>query len=420
MRSSHAVVSKLASGFHVANTPALRTIALISLEHVNAAKVEKIEGPSPSVIRTRLPSRNRDLQGLFEVDDQDSPATGQDGPDLPNGIDPVLRKFDSSTTSGTAAVPNNGTAAKPLEPVKSPPLTQKVQGVPSPKPAPVRNSNTASYLAPVHSYMNEWENAPSADMYTPPPDLRPWGSEDTPSLENVSKGKSNSGQTAKRVNRTASREATSRISDAAEQNSIGKLDRQHVGKGATRSPTGGKARQNLGQSPPPRHNSKEIPEFVPRTSWTASSGLLGSKFSSPSMETFGPQSSESGTVAINRHGERVDLPLSRPSAEDQARFDSRWQSVKLCNDHHLRGECRAQNCKFDHDPIDEGMRLALRVSARKISCKLGTECRRADCTCGHHCPYRLKSRCTNKQCPFLARGMHKVDDLNVDKFVRAH
>ena len=420
MRSSYAVVSKLASGFHVASTPALRTIALISLEHVNATKVEKAEGSSPSVIRSRLPSRNRDLHGLFEVDDQDSPTTGQDGVPPPNSMDPVLQEFDSSTTSGTAAVPSNGMAAQPLEPVKSPPPTQKAQGFPSPKPAPVRHSNTAPYLAPVHSYMNEWENAPSADMYTPPPDLRPWGSEDTPYLDNISKSKSNGGQTAKRVNQTASREAISRTSDAAEQNSIGKLDRQHAGKSTTSSPTGGKARQILGQSPPPRRNPKEIAEFVPRTSWTASSGLLGSKFSSPSTETFSPQSSKSGTVAINRHGERIDLPLSRPSAEDQARFDSRWQSVKLCNDYHLRGGCGAQHCKFDHDPIDEGVRLALRVSARKISCKLGTQCRRADCTCGHHCPYRLNSRCTNKQCPFLARGMHKVDDLTVDKLVEAN
>jgi hypothetical protein len=65
MRSSHAVVGKFASTFHFANTPALRTIALISLEHANGTSVEK-DGESPSsVVRTRVSTRNHDLHGLF-------------------------------------------------------------------------------------------------------------------------------------------------------------------------------------------------------------------------------------------------------------------------------------------------------------------------------------------------------------------
>ena len=424
MRPSHAVIGRFASGFHVALTPALTTIPLISLEHADGTIAEKNEESRSSVTRTRFPARNHDLHGLFEVEDQDSPATEQGGANQSSGVEPTTQKRDSSTTSSIAAVPRTGETANPSPPVKSPPLMQEANNplsVPSPNNlTPVQHSNTAPFLGPVHSYMNDWESAPSADIYTPPPDLRPWGSEDGPSWEDASNNKGNDNPIAKRSDRSASREASRKNSDAFEKAPVGKPNHQNSGKGAAGGAMVRKAKQVPRQSLPPR-SPKDFPGFISQSGPGISSGLLESKYSSPSSQPLNPQSASNATVAINRHGQRIDLPLPRPSPEDQARFDARWHGKKMCNDHHLRGECSTGgDCKFDHEPIDEGMRLALQTSARKIPCKSGPGCRRRDCPNGHHCPYRPNpGGCTNKQCFFNARGMHRVDDVKIDSFVPA-
>jgi hypothetical protein len=396
---------------------------LISLEHANGTIGEKNEESRSSVTRTRFLARNHDLHGLFEVEDQDSPATEQSEVNKSSGIDSTAQKRDSSTTSSTAVVPRNGETADPSPPVKSP-LTQEAKNpisVPSPNNVtPVQHSNTAPFLGPVHSYMNEWESAPSADIYTAPPDLRPWGSEDGPSWEDASNNGCNGKSIAKTSDRSASREASRKSSDAFEKASLGKPNHQNSGKGAASGPVVRKAKQTPRQSFPPPPSPKEVTEFIPQSGPGISSGLSELKYPSPSSQPLTPQSASNATVAVNRHGQRIDLPLPRPSAEEQARFDSRWHTKKLCNDHHLRGECSSRDCKFDHRPIDEGVRLALKISARKIPCKIGPGCRRRDCPNGHHCPYQLNSGgCTNKQCTFHARGMHKVDDLKMNGFVPA-
>jgi hypothetical protein len=422
MRSSNAVIGRFASTFHVAPTPALTTIPLISLENANDTIAEKNEESRSSVTRTRFPARNHDLHGLFEVEDQDSPATEQSEANQSSDINPTAQKHDSSTTSSTAAVPRNG-ERDPSPPPKSHPVMQEAKeplNVPPPPNnlTPVQHPNTAPFLGPVHSYMNEWESAPSADIYTPAPDLRPWGAEDGPSWEDASNNEYNGRSIAKTSDRSTSREESSKSPDAFERASVGKPSYYNSGKGAAGGPMVRKAKQIPRQSLPPVRSPRDVPEFIPQSGPDLSSGLLESKYSSPSGQPLTPQSASSATVAVNRHGQRIDLPLARPSAEDIARYDSRWHTKKLCNDHHLRGECASRDCRFDHEPIDEGIRLALKNSARKIPCKIGPSCRRRDCPNGHHCPYRLNpGGCTNKQCAFNARGLHKVDDLSMDRFV---
>jgi hypothetical protein len=223
MRSSHAVVSNFASTFHIANTPALRTIALISLEQTNGTSVEKNKESRSSVVRTRGPARNHDLQGLFEVEDQKSPVSEQNGANQPNSVDPSAPERDSSTTSNSAVFPRDSEAAKPAEPIRSLQLTQETKksiSVNTPNATPVHHSNTAPYLGSVHSYMNDWENAPSSDIYTPPPDLRPWGSEDAPSWDDAANTKSNGDQIEKAAHRNSSRDETRKSSDTSEANLI--------------------------------------------------------------------------------------------------------------------------------------------------------------------------------------------------------
>ena len=420
LRSSHAVVGKFASAFQVANTPALRTIALISLERGNATTIENIEESSPSVIRIQRPSRDRDLHSIFAVENPDSPVNGQGGLNAPIGVDSPALDFDSSTTSGNVAIALIGNRAEPPQPIKSPTLTQGAQKLLSPNPTAAHKPKITSSQKPVHSFMNDWENAPSTDMYTPPPDHRPWGSEDAPSWDNATESMSSSVYVANRANGSTSREATGRGSAASQKSSVSKSDRRDAGKRLTSSQTGGRARQDWGQSSVPLRSPREVPEFILQNSQAMSAGLLESKFSSPSREITNPQP-QIGGVAVNRNGQRIDLPLPQPSAEDKARFKSRMQVSRPCNTFHIWGDCKANHCKYDHDPIDEGVRLALVVGARLLPCKSGTDCRRLDCYLGHLCPHRFDpAGCIDKSCPFFAKGMHDVDDLTVDKFVQSH
>jgi hypothetical protein len=425
MRSSNAVIGRFATAFPVASTPALTTIPLISLEHANGIIAERNEESRSSVTRARFPPRNHDLHGLFEVEDPDCPATEESRVNQSSGMDSTVQKRDSSTTSRTTAVPRNGETAEPPPPVESPPPMQEAKdplNAPSPNNlAPAKYSNTAPFLGPVHSYMNEWESAPSADIYTPPPDFRPWGSEDGPSWEDASNNGHDGKSVAKTSDRSASREASGQSPDAFEKASIGKPNHQNGGKGVGGGQMVRKAKQPPRQSVPPVRSPKDVTEVIPPNGPGISIGLLEPKYSSPSSQPLTPQSASNATVAVNRHGQRIDLPLPRPSAGDQARFESRRHVKKLCNDYHLCGECsNGKDCKFDHESIDEGVRLVLKTSARKIPCKIGPSCRRRDCPNGHHCPYRLNpGGCTNKQCSFNAKGMHKVDDLSPDKFVPA-
>jgi hypothetical protein len=207
--------------------------------------------------------------------------------------------------------------------------------------------------------------------------------------------------------------------DASERVYSGKLDHQHHGKGSPGYPIHRSLKQSPKPLSPSQSNPRHVPELSPNGSRVASGTLLQSKYSSPSNMTSTPTPSNIVALAINKLGQRIDLPLERPAAEDQVRYEARWRAKKLCNEYHLCGMCRNQDCRFDHNPIDEGIRLALRISARQIPCKHGQVCRRQDCPNGHHCPYSVSpGGCTNRACPFRVKGMHNVDDLQMDKAVQ--
>ena len=96
-------------------------------------------------------------------------------------------------------------------------------------------------------------------------------------------------------------------------------------------------------------------------------------------------------IPVNKLGQRVDLPIPKPSHADLMRFEDRIYQQKLCNEHHLRDNCWSTPCKFDHNPIDDGILNALRIKARSIPCREGSKCRRLDCFMGHMCPVSSSS-----------------------------
>lgn len=123
-------------------------------------------------------------------------------------------------------------------------------------------------------------------------------------------------------------------------------------------------------------------------------------------------------IALNKSDQRIDFRLPKTSSEDQELYNSRVRDRKLCNEHHLRSNCNDPRCEYDHESIIDGVYLALRVKARRIPCSIGTGCRRHDCYASHHCPnVSHSSSCGRQNCPYAARGMHAVTDLEIARMI---
>lgn len=123
-------------------------------------------------------------------------------------------------------------------------------------------------------------------------------------------------------------------------------------------------------------------------------------------------------IPVNRLGQRIDRRLQAPSSAELDRFNNRIIDCKLCNNHHLAGECYTYNCKYDHDPIDSAMKQVLKYKARSIPCAAGSKCRKINCFYGHQCPW-ARDMCTNGKCAFYRNGMHDLDDFEIAKFAPA-
>jgi len=125
-------------------------------------------------------------------------------------------------------------------------------------------------------------------------------------------------------------------------------------------------------------------------------------------------------IPINRGGQRIDLKIRIPTVAELTQFETRIRARKLCNEHHLRDNCEAYNCRFSHMKIDANTKNTLRYKARTIPCSDGAKCRTRNCFYGHTCPWASNGGdCGNPKCQFLAKGMHDIKDLQVDRFVAA-
>ncbi|EXJ86894.1 hypothetical protein A1O3_03848 [Capronia epimyces CBS 606.96] len=116
-------------------------------------------------------------------------------------------------------------------------------------------------------------------------------------------------------------------------------------------------------------------------------------------------------IALNQFDQRLDLKLPRPAPADEEHFQLRSRNRRLCNEQHLRQSCNNPQCPYDHEPISDGVYLALRHKARNLPCSVGPKCRRHDCFGSHHCPNVSNSTsCGRPNCPYQAR-MHDTTDL---------
>jgi hypothetical protein len=105
----------------------------------------------------------------------------------------------------------------------------------------------------------------------------------------------------------------------------------------------------------------------------------------PDFEALLPKEYDIPTnkIPINKSQQRLDSYMPRTSPEDHAAFLSRVGKNKLCNNHHLKGECiKGDACEYDHNPITDGIRNNLVSVARHMPCPRRNMCRVVGCTHG--------------------------------------
>ncbi|MCJ1470755.1 hypothetical protein MMC07_009402 [Pseudocyphellaria aurata] len=129
--------------------------------------------------------------------------------------------------------------------------------------------------------------------------------------------------------------------------------------------------------------------------------------SSLTTKTWRPRQN---VLLLNSNDERVDSNLGQLDADAAARVTERTDKKKLCNDFHLRGQCRTAACTFAHEPtLDDKELVVLKYKARFLVCEKGSACRIPDCWHGHMCSFQDCRRV--EICRFKA--FHHIDKTAV-------
>ena len=397
VRTEHGFPSKYNLPFHQVEFSSIGTVPLISLgeqsENHRAEESTEIQSAaSPQHWRTTgsassvVPSQHSQAARSSEGSSESKGEASGSGPDA---FPP------SSQTSHAASSFSKPPPAPKL--LSEPPISQShVSALPEP----------SAYEASRASCEHAWERSTGENTYAPPPCTVPWG-EEQDVRENI---RDPWDPSLKEDHRLPRKDYTT-----AHQRNI-----------------------------PPRRNERSNPTqwnnstpSGPRRGLTSFRGgwddlVSGQVEPAPGMQvSASPSSRSSGSgklpevpikdsVALNRHGDRIDQPLPPLSMLDKQRLTSRTKDRKLCNEHHLRRACHNNQCRYDHEPVDAGILLALRHLARTQACSVGTGCRMFECCYGHHCPYRAGgNECKNAKCSFKKMSLHHVQDLKVAERIPA-
>lgn len=111
-------------------------------------------------------------------------------------------------------------------------------------------------------------------------------------------------------------------------------------------------------------------------------------------------------IPVNKNGERIDTSLPRPSATSWSMYQRRSRLLKPCNKYHVTGECEAEDCPFDHGPIEQRSVDVMRYLMREYTCPRGSACRKLKCYSGHLC--QRKNCPGGKPCK-IRRALHGID-----------
>ncbi|KAK3399367.1 hypothetical protein B0T20DRAFT_497633 [Sordaria brevicollis] len=125
-----------------------------------------------------------------------------------------------------------------------------------------------------------------------------------------------------------------------------------------------------------------------------------------------PQLHTPNCFYLNAGGQRLDIPLARPPADDLARQNVHRMIQKnggnFCNRYHLTN-CERSPCPYVHGTrLGGDERAYLLYMARKKVCEKGEKCWNNYCVMGHHCPWADVETCPyTKDCWF--RETHGMD-----------
>jgi hypothetical protein len=110
------------------------------------------------------------------------------------------------------------------------------------------------------------------------------------------------------------------------------------------------------------------------------------------------------TIWVNAAGHRIDKPI--PSVDRDLAL--RLKKKKLCNRHHLRGDCDGFYCGHSHEgKLNEDEKRALRFVARSRPCQTGVWCEDPECVDGHRCAFA--DSCRNENCWFSEEMHHGTE-----------
>lgn len=124
-------------------------------------------------------------------------------------------------------------------------------------------------------------------------------------------------------------------------------------------------------------------------------------------------------IPINSNQHRLDVYIPPPSLEERTAFQHRIAVQKLCNNHHIQGNCpKLDNCEFDHSPVSQAMLNCLKQVVRNMPCPRKGGCRSLSCLNGHICQkVDCKWRGGKQFCKFGMQAHCQI--LEVAEFVQA-
>ncbi|KAI9801591.1 MAG: hypothetical protein M1825_003270 [Sarcosagium campestre] len=149
-------------------------------------------------------------------------------------------------------------------------------------------------------------------------------------------------------------------------------------------------------------NGSSLSAATPPSSWASAAMIPPAAMASPPA-TPKPVSAGPQGIPRNRKGQRIDPDIKHDRSDLK-----RVKAIKMCNVHHLRGDCPYGNaCSHVHDYKPTAGELAiLKMLARQCVCRSGTDCEDTKCIYGHRC--YMGSACYRDSCRFPDE-MHNID-----------
>jgi hypothetical protein len=123
-------------------------------------------------------------------------------------------------------------------------------------------------------------------------------------------------------------------------------------------------------------------------------------------------------IPVNKNQHRLDVYIPPPSPEERFAFQNRIAVLKLCNNHHLLGNCPdPDTCGYDHSPVTPAMLNCLKQVVRNNPCPRKGACRALSCLNGHICQkVDCKWRGGKQYCKFGLQA--HTQSLEVAQFVQ--